>query len=167
MAHVDDERIAWLQGMPVFGGLKDDTVALLLDAAETWTLSEGEFFFREKERGSSMFVLQEGRVAVIKTWEDHDYLIAELSRGDCFGEMSLIDLGPRSASVLAMEPCSALEIKAADLQKLYRHNVSEFAMIHMNMGREVSRRLRDTDRTLFKARIEAKVIGGHRVFRRP
>lgn len=153
--------------MPVFGGLKDDTVALLLDTAKAWTLSEGEYFFREKEHGSSMFVLQGGRVAVIKTWEDHDYLIAELARGDCFGEMSLIDLGPRSASVLAMEPCSALEIKAADLQKLYRHSVNEFAMIHMNMGREVSRRLRDTDRTLFKARIEAKEIGGHRVFRRP
>lgn len=164
---MNDHRIAWLQSMPVFGGLKDETVALLLDLAKSQDRAEGEYFCREKERGASMFALQTGQVAVIKTWEERDYLIAELGRGDCFGEMSLIDLGPRSASVLAMEPCSALEISVADLQKLYKHDVSEFAMIHMNMGREVSRRLRDTDRTLFQARVEARTIAGHRIFRRP
>lgn len=153
---VKDKLIAWLQTVPVFGGLKDRTVSLLLDCARLSTVAKGDFFFREDERGSSMFVLQEGEVAVLKSWQNRDYIFSELFRGDCFGEMSLIDLGPRSASILALQPCSALEITAADLRKLYQQDVREFAMIHMNMGREVSRRLRDADRRLFLAKIEAQ-----------
>ena len=134
-------------------------MSLLLDCARTATVTKGDFFFREEERGSSMFVLQEGEVAVLKSWQNRDYIFSELFRGDCFGEMSLIDLGPRSASILALQPCLALEITAADLRKLYQQDVREFAMIHMNMGREVSRRLRDADHRLVSCENRGTVYG--------
>ncbi len=47
----------------------------------------------------SMFVLQSGKVDVLKSWGRREYLLSTLKEGDCFGEMALMDHGPRSASV--------------------------------------------------------------------
>jgi CRP-like cAMP-binding protein len=65
--------------------------------------------------------------------------------------MALMDLCPRSASVLAEEDCRAIELTAADLLRLFERDAEQFALIQMNIGREVCRRLRTTDDLLFRA----------------
>lgn len=160
-----NESIQILQQMPVFGGIREATLALLLEEITHINVKKGDFFFKEGEHGNSMFVLTSGSVAVIKRHNDRNYLLATLEKGDCFGEMELIDLCPRSASVLATDDSAALEITGANLYRLYREDIMEFAMIHMNMGREVSRRLRKTDEKLFKTRMEASIVNGEYEFR--
>ena len=100
-----------------------------------------------------MFVLERGRVAVIKGWQGRSVLLGTLTAGDCFGEMALMDLMPRSASVRAEEDCLAVEFSASDLLVLFEHDVEQFALIQMNLAREVCRRLRKTDELLFRARM--------------
>jgi CRP-like cAMP-binding protein len=95
-----------------------------------------------------MFVLESGRAGVFKAWRGEDHQLLELGVGDCFGEMSLMDLGPRSATVRALQDCSALEIDANHLLRLLQLDVEQFALIQMNMGREVCRRLRAMDELL-------------------
>ena len=56
-----------------------------------------------------MFVLEDGGVTVLKTWQGREYVLQRLGKGDCFGEMSLIDLCPRSATVRAEQDCKAIE----------------------------------------------------------
>jgi len=112
-----------------------------------------------------MFVLEEGKVAVLKRWQEGDCLLRILERGDCFGEMALMDFFPRSASVLAVEDCVAIELSAARLHELYEMDPRQFAMIEMNMGREVSRRLRESDERLFRASMGAADAGADYVFR--
>ena len=77
-----------------------------------------------------------------------DIKLQYLVRGDCFGEMSVIDLNPRSASVVAVEDCVALEISQQALYVLYEHYLEQFTLIQMNLLREVSRRLRALDERL-------------------
>lgn len=146
-----------LQGMPIFGGINDEALQFLLDRSTARTVGTNEYFFREGEKGNSVFVLETGHVAIIKTWQDQDYALFRLGPGDCFGEMELIDLQPRSASVRAEDDCTALEIPAAALHAFYKRDLAQFAMIHMNMGREVSRRLRRADDELFKAKVELRL----------
>jgi CRP-like cAMP-binding protein len=67
--------------------------------------------------------------------------------------MSLIDFSPRSASVRAVEDCTALQISAACISQIYEKDLEQFAMIEMNMGREVSRRLRESDAALDPTRL--------------
>ena len=55
----------------------------------------------------------------------------------------------REKSVRALDECSAISISAANLYKVYAHDLKQFALIQMNMGREVSRRLREADNRLF------------------
>jgi CRP-like cAMP-binding protein len=56
--------------------------------------------------------------------------------------MALIDMSPRSASVIALEDCSAIRLTNADLFRVYRADLEQFALIQMNLARELSRRLR-------------------------
>jgi CRP/FNR family transcriptional regulator, cyclic AMP receptor protein len=146
-------RIELLEAMPLFGGLAEESLVFLLGLCSEVSVAAGEFFFREGEQAQSLFVLQEGKAAVVKNWQGHHYVLMHLAPGDCFGEMSLMDMHHRSASVVAVEPCRAIELSAASLLKLYEKDLEQFTVIQMNMGREVSRRLRDADERLFEAKM--------------
>jgi CRP-like cAMP-binding protein len=151
---MQQKRLKMLQNMPVFGGIDDNTLEFLVEQAQPVTVAADAFFFREQEQGSAMFVLETGTVAVVKTWQEQDYLLAELGPGDCFGELALIDFYPRSASVRALEDCSAIELSNSALYQLYEKDLKQFTLIQMNMGREVSRRLRAADEQLFQEQIK-------------
>jgi CRP/FNR family transcriptional regulator, cyclic AMP receptor protein len=145
---MSDPRIELLQGMSVFGGIRDDIVAFVLDRAPSVAVAHDQFFFREGEPADCMFVLEDGEAVVVKDHAGRERVLRKVQRGDCFGEMSLMDLAPRSASVRAVTDCTALQISAACLFEVYQKDVEQFAMIEMNMGREVSRRLREREAAL-------------------
>jgi CRP/FNR family transcriptional regulator, cyclic AMP receptor protein len=162
---MNTDRIELLQRMPVFGGIRDDTLEYLLEFTQTVAVPAGGYFFRQDDRASSMFVLESGAVQVIKTWAGVDYVLHGLVAGDCFGEMALMDLQPRSASVRATESCAAIELAASDFLRLFERDVEQFALVQMNMGREVSRRLRLTDELLFRTLVGDRLAGLDTLFR--
>jgi CRP-like cAMP-binding protein len=152
---MEPARTAAFQRMPIFGGIRADVLQLLVDQGSKVTLPAGAYFFRENDQAQSVFVLEAGRVAVLKHWEGQEHLLTYLGEGDCFGEMALMDLFPRSASVRAIEACSALELPGSAFLALYEKDLEQFALIQMNLGREVSRRLRRADERLFRLRMGA------------
>jgi CRP/FNR family cyclic AMP-dependent transcriptional regulator len=158
-------RIELLQQMPIFGAIRDDALEYLLEPAPSVVIKAGEFFFRERDPAQSMYVLEAGRVAVLKHWEGRELMLRHLEQGDCFGEMALLDLFPRSASVQAVEDCTAIELESAHLMRLYERDLEQFALIQMNIAREMSRRLRVTDELLFRARMGDVPTGVEPVFR--
>jgi CRP/FNR family cyclic AMP-dependent transcriptional regulator len=149
-------RIELLQGMPIFGAIREDVLRSLLDQAKVVAVPVGGYFFREGDDAQGMFVLEAGCAAVLKDWQGRKYKLHEFRRGDCFGEMALMDLMPRSASVKALEDCSAIELRPDHLMQLFERDVEQFALIQMNMGREVCRRLRATDERLFAVEMSAE-----------
>ena len=140
--------------MPIFGAINDDTLNFLLERTKEVRVEKDDYFFRENDQGSSMFVLEQGRVAVLKSWVQQTQGLAFLNRGDCFGEMALIEMGARSASVQATEACEAIEVPIDILHELYQHDLEQFTIIQMNMSREVCRRLRKADDLLFQVRMQ-------------
>lgn len=144
-----------LQRIPIFGGIADEALEHVLNKAQDVSLQKGEFFFREGERAQSMYVLVEGRVAIVKTSDGREFELSRLGPGDCFGELELIDFCPRAASVRGIEDCRAIEISATVLHEVYKIDQTSYAMLQMNMGREVSRRLRKLDEDLFKVKARA------------
>jgi CRP-like cAMP-binding protein len=153
-----EEKTRLLQRMPIFGGVQADVIGLLVGRARNVSVEAGDYFFREGSRGASAFVLEEGSVSILKLWQNGDYLLHHLDTGSCFGEVSLLDFGSRSASVKADVDCRALELTAADLLEVSKTDPRQFALIYMNLGRELSRRLRAADERLFKAIIDGNAI---------
>ncbi len=104
----------WTMG----GGLEPGIIKLLTDLAQPVAVELGEHFFREGDETSAMYVLQTGQVEIYKTWNSTSKLLRTMSAGDCFGEMALIDLSPRSASARAVAPCVALQITPPILHEI-------------------------------------------------
>lgn len=144
-------QIDLLQRMPVFGGLRETALRRLLERATKLHRAGGEAFFLEGDAAEAMYVLESGRVAVTKRWQSSEFVLHELAAGDCFGEMALMDLQPRSASVRALQDCDAIVFGSHDMLHLYETDVEQFALMQMNLGRELCRRLRATDERLFRA----------------
>jgi CRP/FNR family transcriptional regulator, cyclic AMP receptor protein len=144
-------RIELLQQMPIFGAVQENALRLLLEPLHSVRRPSGAYFFREQDPAHSMFVLESGRVAVVRQWQGREMELRVLGPGDCFGEMALLDLFPRSAAVRALEDCVAIELAPADLLRVFEYDAEQFALIQMNIGREMCRRLRATDEMLFEA----------------
>jgi CRP-like cAMP-binding protein len=101
---------------------------------------------REDETGRNMFVVREGEVEVSRTTADGSRVpIVRLGAGDCFGEMTLIEMKNRSATVSATQPTRLYGLSKADLFQLYREDVHTYVLLLQNICRELARRLRSAD----------------------
>lgn len=138
---------ALLRDIGLFGGLSDETLLELASTLEVVEISPGTTVFREGEGGRDMFVLLGGEMEVLKQSKRQtlDARVALLGPGDWFGEMSILDVLPRSATMRALAPARLLRITAQDLDALYRRDMKAYALMVLNIAREMSRRLRVSD----------------------
>jgi CRP-like cAMP-binding protein len=153
-----NQKINLLQAMPIFGGMREDTLDYLLGMTRYVCLPPGEYFYREGDPASSLFVLVSGKVQLLKRWQGHDFSLKPLSEGDCFGQVALIDLQPRNTSSLAVERSCAIEISDNDLYQLYQYDREQLTLLRMNMAREVCRRLREADNRAFAADMQTRKV---------
>lgn len=141
----DTGRIAMLQQTALFGAVRAEVLAFLLAHCNRADMPAGGYYFREGDRAESMYLLESGSVEVVHREADAEVPICRLGPGACFGEMGMIDLAPRSASVRALADCTGIEIFADSLFRVYQHDLEQFTVIQMNIARELSRRLRASD----------------------
>ena len=135
-----------LRNIGLFGALSDDVLSVLSGMLTVVVPEIGEVIFREGEEGSAMYVVLAGEVEITKMSRNGvDARVAMLGPGDWFGEMSIVDIQPRSATVRAIASSRLVRISAADLDALYRHDVRSYAIVVLNLARELSRRLRVAD----------------------
>ena len=147
---LSDKRIELLRQKAAFGGISKEAVSRILEASNEVVVAENDVFFRKGDSGQSLFVLESGTVLIERVWQGSPIVLGRLAAGDCFGEMSLIDFQTRSATVVAESNCQAIEVPGKALRELFQHDLEQYAMVMMNLGREVSRRLRVADECLFQ-----------------
>jgi CRP/FNR family transcriptional regulator, cyclic AMP receptor protein len=152
---MNKEYLKTLHTMPIFAGLSDDTIDYLFSEAKLIKRAKGDYFFHESDKGHDLYIIQHGAAVVVKSWENIEYILAQLHFGDCFGEMELIDICPHSASVIAAEDSEVIVIKHNSITHLLEKSLEEYAIIMMNMGREVSRRLRTANEIILEENIKS------------
>ena len=92
-----------LAGVPLFVGLDDESGDLLASALTTRTVVRGHVVFSEGESGDRLFVVLDGKVKISRAATDgRENLLAVLGPGEMFGELSLFDPGPRTATATAV-----------------------------------------------------------------
>jgi len=151
------EGSARLRDIGLFGGLSDEVLKELASSLDLIELDPGAVVFREGDSGREMFVLIDGEMEVLKhSKRKLEARVAVLGPGDWFGEMSILDVMPRSATVRAVAPSRLLRLTAQDLDGLYRRDLRSYSLLVLNIAREMSRRLRVCDNLL--AELVANVI---------
>jgi CRP-like cAMP-binding protein len=132
-----------LRSVSIFTDLEAAEVVALERLAALRDYGDGALIVTQEEAGDALYVLVRGKVKVVLHGESGRELILSIfkSPGDFFGEMSLLDDEPRSASVIAAEPSRLLVLSRRDFQAhLARHPRTALRIL-----RELSRRLRRAD----------------------
>ncbi len=135
-----------LRDIGLFGALSDEVLSRLSQTLQQRRVGSGEMVFHEGDAAHEMFVVLDGELEVLKKSRKGGlHRVAILGPPDAFGEMSIIDVQPRSASVRCVAPTRLLRVSSEDLDHLYRHDLKAYALIILNIARDLSRRLRVTD----------------------
>jgi CRP/FNR family transcriptional regulator, cyclic AMP receptor protein len=107
-----------LRKTTLFHDFTDEELASFVELLDVAEFSTGESIVRQDEFGDSMYLLVRGRVRVIHHRGGQDVELAVLKAGDFFGELALVDHGPRSADVQVVENAYLLKISQAAISAL-------------------------------------------------
>jgi len=119
-----------LAEVPLFAGLDDNERAILAERVDLTTITEGEKLFDYGDPGDWMMILKSGQVEIsVKTKTGEKLYLETAEPGDFFGEISLLDVGPRSASALVTKSGEAIVVDRGDLDELLRLKPS--AALHL------------------------------------
>src|SRR5262245_47192019 len=146
MAVSSPDLKAFLVATPFFGGLSDASLDLLISMMVERRFDAGATVVAEGEPGRSMYIVHSGELVVSKLAESgRGFRMARLGPGDFFGEMTLIEVQNRSATVAAESPTVLYELTARNLYAFYKADNHAYAMVLQNVNRELCRRLRRAD----------------------
>jgi CRP-like cAMP-binding protein len=146
MAVSSPDLKAFLVATPFFGGLSDAGLDLLVSMLAERRFEAGATVVAEGEAGRSMFVVQSGELAVSKRADKERIIqMSRLAPGDFFGEMTLIEMQNRSATVVAESPTVLYELTARNLYACYKADIQAYVLVMQNINRELCRRLRRAD----------------------
>ena len=142
---------AFLERTPIFGGLERPALELIGTHLQRRTFAASSLVLAEGEGARELYVVERGGVEV-RIHRDpggvDDLVVATLGPGDCFGEMSLLDVQPRSATIRTVGETSLLVLRYRELLELRRRDPEAFILLVLNLAREVSRRLRASERQI-------------------
>jgi CRP/FNR family transcriptional regulator/CRP/FNR family cyclic AMP-dependent transcriptional regulator len=138
-------EVQLFKGIPLFEGLSDRELEAIAALVVTRRFGREQVIFLAEEEGDAMFVIQNGRVKISLISDDGREIILDILRkGDFFGEMSLLDGHPRSATVVAIEETELAMLRRSDFLQL----VQRVPQIATKLLAELATRLRRADQKI-------------------
>ena len=137
--------VAVLQEAPLFALLDESERQTLADIIDVVHFDKGATIFSFGDVGDTLYIVQDGAVQVfVENYEGLKIILGENTRGDIFGEISLLDGGPRTATAVATEDAELFALERQDLLDL----ITKHPHAAMDLLTVVGRRLRATDELL-------------------
>jgi CRP-like cAMP-binding protein len=134
----DTDIVQRLRSVPLFAAFSEKQIRRIAEAGKQVKLPEGRVVAREDQSGEGFHVILEGRVSVNVHGEER----ATLGPGQFFGEMSLIDGKPRSATVTVIEPTTTFSITSWEF-----HPLLDDAGFTKGLLAELAARIRASERS--------------------
>jgi CRP/FNR family cyclic AMP-dependent transcriptional regulator len=136
---------AMLRSVPLFASFSEEPLRLLATVVTRRSVTRGTIIMAAGDPTDSLYIVLSGRLKVMMSDADgKEVILTIIGPGEFFGEMGLIDDAPRSASVVAIEPCELLFINRRDFKKCLAENFE----MSMAVMRGLVRRLREADRKI-------------------
>src|SRR5215813_2783495 len=112
-----------IRSVPLFASLDDEAAARLRGLLQVHEVSAGKHLFSTGDKGDAMYLIERGRVRISVRDEDkQDITLAELARGDFFGEMSIIDGKRRSADASVIDDARFAILSRANFMAFIQSN---------------------------------------------
>lgn len=134
----------------LFKDLSKSQVSKLYNSGVMQNVQKGQIIFRKGDEGSELYIIINGKVAVVDDFHGKKKTIAELGTGDCFGEMALFSRVKRSANIMCTESGTLLVLDEGKLSYLVEKKIS--AKFLVNLIAVLASRLRHTNAHYMKAK---------------
>ncbi|HLC85487.1 MAG TPA: cyclic nucleotide-binding domain-containing protein [Candidatus Nanoarchaeia archaeon] len=131
----------FLLGIPLFTGLKRSEVGHLARLMFKRTFKEGEIIFVEKDIGSAMYIIMNGKVSILKQAGKKVKPVAHLSNGSFFGEMALLTDAQRSATARADAKTELLVFFKKDLEHVLEEDPAMGLKLMRKLAEVLAQRL--------------------------
>lgn len=141
-------------------GLDDQQLRAFVSYMEIITLEPLALAVRHGERGDAMFLILEGELRARIIRQGKESILATFKAGDFFGEISLLDEGPRSADVVVNDRCTLLKISTAAFAKLRREAPSLTEPFLHSLGQILVGRMRQLNRRYVDSALMMRTITG-------
>ena len=139
------EQRRLLRRIDLFADLTDREVDTVLDVMRERTIPRGTTVFHQFDSGGGLYLILAGSVKITRTGRDgREVTVAVLNEGNFFGEMSLLDGQPRSASATALQ---AVRMLVLDREHFQRYVLAQPRIV-AKLLRELSKRLRGADQAI-------------------
>ena len=144
---ISEENKNLLFKASIFSGLTTEQLSSVLEIAVEVSFLKGDVIMTEGEEGGELFVVIEGKIQIEKhAGEDSTIKIAQSAkRGMMLGEMSLVDMKPRSATVRADSDLKMVSISRESLAGIFDKDPKVLSTISLNIARALSDRLRHSN----------------------
>lgn len=140
------DRLEQLKGVELFSGLKPQALELVARIAGEEEHKRNEKIFRHGDPGEKLYLILEGKVRISREIPGMgEEALAVLGKGQIFGEMALLDEGPRSADAIAHETCRVLTVPRDGFDDLLYMNKELAYEVLWSIVRMLLKRLRETN----------------------
>ena len=139
------EAVEFLKQVELFSLLGDGEIESIIEFLRTIHVDEAGTLFRQGDEGHELYIVRSGKIRVAITLHDgREKDITEFLPGDFFGEMSIFENAPRSATCYASEQSSLYALMGRDFYRLIKDSPSLAIKIMYRMSNITTRRLRST-----------------------
>ena len=132
----------YLRSVSIFSDLSDVELVSISKKMTPYSYSKGEFIVMEEMEGQQCYFITQGSVKITRSSKDgREVILAILTAGEFFGEMSLLDGESRSANVLTLEETKVLALNRND----FMATLEEYPRVSIQLLKELTIRLRKSD----------------------
>jgi hypothetical protein len=148
-----------LRRLKILAGMTDEQLERFLEFVEVMRVPNWATIVKQGDHGDAMYLVVEGELSVRMKSAGAETILAKLSIGDFFGDISLFDHGPRSADVVADTSSILLKISAASFAELGRTAPDLATPFLMAIGRTLTARIRAGNKHYAEAVQFARLVG--------
>ena len=131
--------------IPIFGGLTDKQLYTVFKSLKKVSFCKNEIIFEEGSSPSCIYIIKSGKVRLVKYYRESPHQLVEFEKGHSFGDNELIGIEPHTATAIAVEDTELIILSSITLYKLYETDKELYCMLILNIARELSRRLSQTE----------------------
>ena len=139
-----------LSDIAIWGGVTEGQCSKIFKRLETGIFKQGEHIFKKGDEPSHIYIVRKGKIGLVIIDQQINFLKKTLVTGECFGVASLMAMRIHTSTAVALEDSEVMALSRGALWQLRHEDMELFALLMMNIARELARRLKLTDDILLR-----------------